>query len=400
MFLTIITFIVVLSVLVFVHELGHFAAARRFGVKAEEFGFGFPPRIWGIYRSRLAATNGDYANNKKGKGKWKQVWGGREVKDSPKTIYSINWIPLGGFVKIKGENGEGENESDSFASRPIWQRAVMLSAGVTMNIALAAAIITIGLMIGMPQALDGIGPGAKITDKKIQVVQILPDSPAVRAGIQLGDAIADINGQSFATAEKLQLFVGEHAGEELNYKISRERQEIALKITPEIIAETGKGGIGVAIVETGIVKYPLYLALWEGIKTTFFLVWAIIVAFFELLKGLLLGRGVSAELAGPVGIAALTGQAARMGIVYIMQFAAMLSINLAIINFFPFPALDGGRVLFLVIEKIKGSPVRRELEAAIHNTGFALLMLLILLVTFRDVAKFGYIFKNIFEKIF
>lgn len=400
MFLTIITFLIVLSALVFVHELGHFAAARRFGVKAEEFGFGFPPRIWGIYRIRRAATNGAHANNEKGKWKWKQVWGGREVKDSPKTIYSINWIPLGGFVKIKGENGEGENESDSFASRPIWQRAVMLSAGVTMNIALAAAIITVGLMIGMPQALDGIGPGAKITDKKIQVAQILPDSPAVRAGIQLGDAIADINGQSFATAEELQLFVGEHAGEELNYKISRERQEIALKITPEIIAETGKGGIGVAIVETGIVRYPLYLALWEGIKTTFFLVWAIIAAFFELLKGLLLGRGVSAELAGPVGIAALTGQAARMGIVYIMQFAAMLSINLAIINFFPFPALDGGRVLFLAIEKIKGSPVRRELEAAIHNTGFALLMLLILLVTFRDVAKFGYIFKNIFEKIF
>lgn len=385
MFLTIITFIIVLSALVFVHELGHFIAARRFGVKAEEFGFGFPPRIWGIYKDSA--------------GKWKQVRGGREVKDSPKTIYSVNWIPLGGFVRIKGENGEGENESDSFASRPIWQRAAMLSAGVTMNIILAAAIITAGLMIGMPQALDGIGQSAKVTDKKIQVAQILPDSPAVRAGIQLGDAIADINGQSFAGAEELQRFVDEHAGEELNYKISRERQEITLKITPEIITETGKGGIGVAIVETGIVRYPWYLALWEGIKTTFFLVWAIIVAFFELLKGLIMGRGASAELAGPVGIAALTGQAARMGLVYIMQFAAMLSINLAVINFFPFPALDGGRVLFLAIEKIKGSPVRRELEAAIHNTGFALLMLLVLLVTFRDVAKFGDKFKMIWEKL-
>ncbi|MBU4455661.1 RIP metalloprotease RseP, partial [Patescibacteria group bacterium] len=236
--------------------------------------------------------------------------------------------------------------------------------------------------------------------KKIQVAQILPDSPAARSGIQLGDAIADINGQSFAGAEELQRFVDENTGGELNYNIIRERQEITLKITPEIIAETGKGGIGIAIVETGIVRYPWHLALIEGIKTTFFLLWAIIVAFFELLKGLIMGRGASVELAGPVGIAALTGQAARMGLVYIMQFAAMLSINLAIINFFPFPALDGGRVLFLIIEKIKGSPVRRELEAAIHNTGFALLMLLVLLVTFRDVAKFGYIFKNIFEKIF
>lgn len=385
MSLTIITFIIILSVLVFVHELGHFAVARRFGVKAEEFGFGFPPRIWGIYKDSA--------------GKWKQVRGGREVKDCAKTIYSVNWIPLGGFVKIKGENGEGENEPDSFASRPIWQRAAILSAGVTMNIALAAAIIIIGLMIGMPQALDGINPSAKVTDKKIQVAQILPDSPAARSGIQLGDAIADINGQSFATAEELQLFVGEHAGEELDYNIIRERQEITLKITPEIIAETGKGGIGVAIVETGIVRYPWYLAIPEGIKTTFFLVWAIIVAFFELLKGLIMGQGASAELAGPIGIAALTGQAARMGIVYIMQFAAMLSINLAIINFFPFPALDGGRVLFLIIEKIKGSPVRRELEAAIHNTGFALLMLLVLLVTFRDVAKFGDKFMMLWERI-
>ena len=123
------------------------------------------------------------------------------------------------------------------------------------------------------------------------------------------------------------------------------------------------------------------------------------MAFYELIKGLIMGRGVAIDVAGPIGIAALTGQVAQMGLIYILQFTALLSINLAIINFFPFPALDGGRVLFLIIEKIKGSPVKRELEAAIHNIGFALLMLLVLVVTFRDVARFGDKFKMLWERI-
>lgn len=129
------------------------------------------------------------------------------------------------------------------------------------------------------------------------------------------------------------------------------------------------------------------------------MIWLIIAAFYELFKGLILGHGVSADVAGPVGIAVLTGQVARMGIIYIMQFTAMLSINLAIINFLPLPALDGGRVLFLILEKIKGRPVRRELEAAIHNIGFILLMILIAAITFRDILKFGDKFRMLWERI-
>ena len=126
----------------------------------------------------------------------------------------------------------------------------------------------------------------------------------------------------------------------------------------------------------------------------------IIVAFYELIKGLIFGQGVTADLAGPVGIATLTGQVARLGVVYLMQFTALLSINLAVINFLPFPALDGGRFLFLIIEKIKRAPVRREVENLIHNIGFALLMILVLVVTFRDVAKFSGAFSNIWNKLF
>jgi len=387
MLLTIITFIIVLSILVFAHELGHFLTARRFGVKAEEFGFGFPPRAWGIYKNT--------------EGKWKNVYGSREITDCPGTVYSINWLPLGGFVKIKGENGENETEADSFASRPIWQRAIMLSAGVVMNIFLAMALIIIGFMVGLPQSLDNnLDARAQISDRKIQVIQVVKNSPAEAADLQIGDTIVSINQQQFTAYGELQNYVNFRIGQKLDYKIKRGQNLVEENITPVFMTETGKGGIGIAITETGVVSYPWHLAIGQGFKLTFVLLWAIIAAFYELLKGLIFGQGVSVDLAGPVGIATLTGQVARLGFIYLLQFTALLSINLAVINFFPFPALDGGRVLFLIIEKIKRSPVKREVEGAIHNIGFALLMILILLVTFRDVSRFGGAFKNIWDKLF
>src|SRR3989338_7691589 len=387
MLLTIIIFILVLSILVFAHELGHFMMARKFGVKAEEFGFGFPPRLFGFYK-----------NNQ---GDWRYVFGGREITDCPGTVYSLNWLPLGGFVKIKGENGEGEKEPDSFAARPVWQRAIILSAGVVVNIILAMVLIIAGFMMGLPQSLEGgLDARAQISDRKIQIVEVLGGSRAQSAGLKIGDTIVSIDNNKFYSFEELQGYVNSKIGLELNYKIERGRETLDKPITPALMPETGKGGIGVAISETGIVSYPWYLAIWQGVKTTFILTWVIITAFYELLKGLIFGQGVTADLAGPVGIAALTGQVARLGFVYLMQFTALLSINLAVINFFPFPALDGGRVLFLVIEKIKRGPVKREVEGLIHNLGFALLMILVLIVTFRDVAKFSGMFKGIWERIF
>lgn len=387
MLLTIITFILVLSVLVFAHELGHFMMARKFGVKAEEFGFGFPPRAFGFYKNEA--------------GKWKFIWGVKEVTDSPGTIYSLNWLPLGGFVKIKGENGENETAPDSFAGKPIWQRAFMLSAGVVMNIVLAMILISIGFMAGLPQSLDNsLSAGARVSDRKIQVVEVLKNTPAEAAGLKIGDTIISVDNNNFLSYGELQNYVNANIGKSLAYKIKRGNDLTEVKIVPQIMPETKKGGVGIAIAETGIVSYPWYLAVWEGIKTALFLTWAIIVAFYELLKGLIMGQGVTADLSGPVGIASLTGQVARMGFIYLIQFTALLSINLAVINFFPFPALDGGRVLFLIIEKIKGAPIKREVEGAIHNIGFALLLLLVLVVTFRDIARFGDVFKNLFNKLF
>ncbi|MFA4833333.1 MAG: RIP metalloprotease RseP [Patescibacteria group bacterium] len=437
MILTIITFLIVFSLLIFAHELGHFWFARKFGVRAEEFGFGFPPRIFGVQllkgkklvkvaeKEKMEIKISDFETKDGGEiiketitdekqetlqlvsfKKWRFVRGSGdpEIKAGEEemqasTIYSLNWIPLGGFVKIKGENGEEENESDSFASRKIWQRATILSAGVGMNVILAAILISLGLMIGFPQALDNIDSRARVSDKKIQIAQIIPDSPAAKTGFMAGDTIITINDKAFVAEEELQNFVDGETGKELAYKIKRGQEEMTLKAIPEIREETGRGGIGIAIATTGLVKYPWYLAVEEGIRETGLLTWAIIVAFYDLIKGLVMGQGVAVDVAGPVGIAALTGQVAHMGLIYILQFTALLSINLAIINFLPFPALDGGRVLFLIIEKIKGSPVKRELEAAVHNIGFALLMLLVLVVTFRDVARFGDNFKALWERV-
>lgn len=373
MLLTIIIFLIILSIMVLAHELGHFLVARKFGLIPREFGIGFRPRAYGIYKTE--------------EGKWKTVRGSKEVKDAADTIYSVNWVPLGGFVEL-GEDEPVANDPNHFNSKPIWQRFFMISAGVIMNVVLAAILISFGFMIGLPQVLDNIRPEALVSGRKIQIVEVQPETPAQIANLKIGDMIVSIDGLEFTDYKKLQNYTDEKTGQELNYKIKRAGEEMNIKIVSEFRPDTGRGGIGIAVVETGLVKYPWYLAVWEGIKTTIFLTWAIIAAFYNLIKGLIVGAGFGAQVAGPVGIAAMTGEMTRMGFVYLLQFTALLSVNLAVINFLPIPALDGGRALFLVIEKIKGSPVKKETEAFIHNLGFTLLMILVLFVTFKDVARF------------
>lgn len=387
MILTIVAFVLVLSVLVFVHEAGHFGTARLFGIKSEEFGLGFPPRFIGYYKNL--------------EGKWKLVRGNKKVEDAADTIYSINYVPLGGFVKIKGEDAtEGATvDPDSFIAKPIWQRSIVISAGVTMNMILAAVLLSIGLMFGIPQALDGLNDRAVVTDRKVVVAEAVKDSPADKAGIKIGDVIQSAGGHSITNFSDLQAFNESHVGQSETYVVKRTDQEISFTIKPETRPETGKGGIGIAAVETGLVSYPWYWAPWEGIKQTYSLTVAILKAFGSMFYGIFTGQGVSADVAGPVGIAALTGQVARMGIIYLLQFTALLSINLAIINFLPIPALDGGRLLFMIIEKIKGRPVKRELETAIHNVGFILLMVMVVFVTYKDIAKYAYKFVDLWHWI-
>ncbi len=379
MFITVIIFIVILSVLVFAHELGHFWTAKKLGIIPKEFGFGFPPRVGGFYKNE--------AN------KWKWKWGSSEVKGLKGTIYSLNWIPLGGFVNIGedddiGGDEETKNNPNHFKNQKPWKRAIILTAGVFMNLVLAAIFFAIGYMIGLPQVVDQVSTGARVTEQNIQIIQVLDNTPAKEAGLIMGDIILSINDEKFESYKDLSTFVATQESKELQYKIKRGNDELNLAITPEPIKDNKDvPGIGIAIAETGLVSYPWYRAIWEGIKTTIYLTWYIIVAFAILIKNLVVGQPIGVEVAGPIGIAAMTGQAAQLGFVYILQFAAILSINLAIINYLPFPALDGGRVLFLIIEKLRGKPVSEKLENFFHNMGFILLMLLVLIVTFKDILK-------------
>lgn len=253
-----------------------------------------------------------------------------------------------------------------------------------MNIVLAFILFSLAFAIGSPQAIDQ-GNRGQADNLRVQIVEVLEGSPAQKAGIQVGDVILNVSGQEISTEKDVQDLVAANVGQELNLSLLRDTETINLKVKPEYREDIKRGGVGVALTAVGVVRYPWYQAIFEGFKQTFVLLAAIVVAFVDLIKNLIVGQSVGGDVAGPVGIASMTGQVARMGFVYLLQFIALLSLNLAVINILPFPALDGGRILFLIIEKIKGRPVKREVEAVIHNIGFLLLMLLVVWISIRDV---------------
>lgn len=352
---TILIFLLVLSLLVFVHEFGHFITAKRAGVKVHEFGFGFPPRLIGIKR-------GD-------------------------TIYSINWVPLGGFVKIKGEGGEERDESDSFSNKKISRRIFIVAAGVLMNLVLTAVLLTIGAGIGSPRAVPKGDRFAILKDPAVQIVSVLPESPADKAGIEVGDVILSVDGEAAEEVESVRDKVA--SKDFVNLRLKRGDEELEKNVETTFLQEAGRWGIGVALLHTAIVRYPWYIAPIRGIAETGIYIKEIALAFGRIIGDLFVGRPVTVDLQGPVGIAVLTGRVARLGFVYLLQFTALLSINLAFINVFPFPALDGGRILFLAIEGIRKKPISRKVEAMIHNIGFALLITLVMFVTYRDILRYG-----------
>jgi len=376
MFTIVVLFLVILSVLVFVHELGHFVVARRAGMRVDEFGFGFPPRAIGISQDPKT-------------GKWKIV--GRKANESPKTIYSINWIPLGGFVRIKGEDGATRKDPDSFAAKSGWVRIAVLSAGVIMNFLLAWLIFAVVFMIGAPQAVTE--DEAVVGDTAVQVGRVVPDTPAEEAGLGVGDEIVSLHVEENKwlrtnSINDVQEYIQERKGEEVKIIVRRGDEKIALTATPRNEYPEGEGSLGVELVRTSIVQFPWYEALWKGLTTVFMLIGAILMAFGGLLKSLFTTGTTPADIAGPVGIAFYTKQVADLGFVYVLQFAAILSVNLGIINILPIPALDGGRVVFVAIEMIKGSPVSQKFEQATHTVGFILLLLLMVVVTFFDFIRF------------
>jgi regulator of sigma E protease len=364
--MSIVIFIIILLVLVIVHEFGHFFTAKRFGIRVDEFGFGFPPKLFGIRKGE--------------------------------TEYTFNLLPLGGFVRIFGENPDEENISGpdagrSFVNKPPWQQAIVLFAGVFANFLLAWLLFSIGFMSGLPTSLGSEPAGYQLQNINLVVISVLPKSPAETAGLKAGDKIVSIHSGNLSTTyispETVKSFVLGSGGKEIDMEYVRGKNpEINLvKITPTKNKTDGKLEIGISMDQVGMVKLALFPALWQGLRLDWFMTKSTAVGLYTLIKEGIQGKGNFAAVTGPVGMVGIVGDAYQFGFVYLLSFAALISVNLAIINLLPFPALDGGRLFFLLIEKIKGSRINPKFTNMANMLGFSVLILLMLIITYHDVIK-------------
>ncbi len=372
MLATILIFIIILGLLVFVHEAGHFLVAIWNGIKAEEFGFGFPPRAFGFYKDETT-------------GKYRFVWGNRDV-ESRNTVFSMNWLPLGGFVRIKGEDGSSQ-DPDSFAGKSAWIRVKVLGAGVFMNFIFAWLLVSLVLMIGFPQAIDSTNR-AQYPDTKIYITNVLPNTPAAQMGIMAGDQVVSIDGTAVTSLEEVSTTIKEKQGAEIMMEVDRLGKRLELRGTPRVDHPANEGALGIGFTETAIVKLGFFKSFYQGAINTFEMTRQIILAIGRMVGMLFGGERVVVDVTGPVGIVYMTKQMSDLGLVYLLQFAAILSINLGIVNILPFPALDGGRIFFILLEKLKGRPVTQKVEMALHQIGFMLLLLLMAIITIRDFSQF------------
>ena len=286
---------------------------------------------------------------------------------------------------------EGKDDSRSFATKSIGARSRIIVAGVVMNILLAVFLFSIGAIIGSPSAIDETNE-KYASDISVQIINVAKNSPAEFAGLKTGDKILSLKVGAkeveSSDVESVQVFISDHKGEEMDISVLRGKGEmVELKMIPRINPPEGEGAIGIAMARVGVVKYPIYLAPIRGVEATYNVGANFVSSIYLILKTWISDGKVIGEVAGPIGIFNLTGEAAKLGFIYLLQFVAILSVNLAIINVVPFPALDGGRLLFLGLEKIKGSPVSVKWEKYAHLVGFALLILLILLITYKDVRR-------------
>lgn len=349
------------------HEFGHFIVAKKSGIRVDEFSFGFPPRLFG--------------------------------KKIGETTYNFNALPLGGYVKIFGENPNeesinGPDSKRSFVNKPKIIQASVLLAGITMNLLVAWILLSVGFMSGLPTSV-GIAPkGSTIDNQALTITSVVNDSPAEKGGIKTGDKIIALETKNDTTMllssilgpENVQAFVKKHNGEEIKVSLIRGKESMEKTVVPEENKE-GTAMIGISMDMIGMLKLPIHKAVWEGFKLTWNLTKGTAVGFYNLIHDAVLGKADISTLTGPVGIVGVVGDAAKFGFIYLLSFTALISINLAVINLVPFPALDGGRLLFLLIEKIKGSQIKPQVANITNMIGFGLLMLLMVIITYHDVVK-------------
>jgi len=344
MLISALAFVFVFSVVVLVHEAGHFLSARQAGIVIEEVGIGYPPRI-----RKLFERNG--------------------------IEYTLNAIPLGGFVKLRGE--EDPAEPGSFASKSAWVRIRTLAAGVAMNVLLAVVLFAGVYVIGQP-VLQG----------QVAIESVMPNTPADEAGIWPGDVILSVEGQDIGSLMQLKERVSGLAGREIEMLLERDGQPRAVRVTPRAEPPPGEGALGVTITyasETVVttVRYPLGEAIYRGVSDAVMMVGAMIAGFAQMFRGGL----QPGDITGPVGIFQISGVVAQSGLTSLMQWTGFLSLNLFLVNLLPIPGLDGGRIAFILLEKIRGRRMAPQREGMAHLIGILVLLALTLVVSYFDILR-------------
>lgn len=365
--MSVIIFLIILAVLILVHEFGHFIVAKKSGIRVDEFGLGFPPKIIS--------------------------------KKFGSTLYTLNLIPFGGFVKIFGEDPHVEeiqpgDRSTSFYYKPKLVQASVLVAGVTMNVLFAWLLVSLGFMIGLPSSV-GQNTFGEVKNVRTVITEIIKDSPADKSGLQPGDAILFLGSGTLAlqdeniVPENVQKLISNSEGKDLDilYKRGQAGEVKRLVIKPNYSEDTGRVLLGVALDRVGTLRLPIHLALVEGAQTTGYLVKSIAIGLGNFLWDAITFKSDFSQVSGPVGIAGIVNDARVLGFVYLLSLTALISINLAIINLLPFPALDGGRLFFLLIEVIIRRPIPSKFVRVANATGFILLITLMLVVTAHDIFK-------------
>jgi len=353
---SIIIFIIILSALIVVHELGHFLVAKRFGIRVDEFGLGFPPRITKLF-----------------------TWKG--------TPFTLNWLPFGGFVKIFGENPVdkiADLVADNFQSKNRGIQASVLVAGVVGNFLFAWLLISLGFIAGLPAPANLSLP---VENTRTVITTVLPLSPAATAGLKSGDIIVSLSrGEipSELAPEALSLFIARSV-EPITFTVERGGEISTKVVAPEESIIKDRLAVGISMDVIGIVKLPPHKALWYGLKTTSELTLLTGQAIGTFIFEALSGRADLASVTGPVGIVGMVGDVRELGLTYLLTFTALLSINLTIINLLPLPALDGGRLFFIGIEGITRRSIPPRIFNVLNTVGFALLILLMLVITVQDV---------------
>jgi regulator of sigma E protease len=340
---TIVAFILILGLLIFVHELGHFVAARIVGVKVEEFGMGFPPRLFAVKRGE--------------------------------TTYSINLVPLGGFCRLLGE--EDPTEARSLASKRPLAKIFVLGAGSAMNAVLPIVLLTIAFMVPRTVLVGDV-----------VIEDVAANSPAEAAGVVAGDTILSVDGAPVQNIGDVIYDTHLHLGSQTVYEIKDAGGNTrSVTLVPRFDPPEGEGPVGVALSMANTAEASQSYPFWEAVPKAGNNLWETFSLIRNEVKRWFVNRAPP-EVAGPVGIFQLTGEASEAGPSYLLQFAAFLSLNLAIINLFPLPALDGGRLVFVFLEVVRrGKRVSARTEGMVHFIGFVMLIGLMLAITFLDILR-------------